>query len=141
MNKEIIEKLKDKEYVRAFGLMSPEEKECFIEVGPENCLFYSKGDGWSPAAKSSADVFYPCFTYAIKPDYHPEPEFIDLPIVVHEGRLCVFIVPAGYSQIQDLLCLPNFHGFFWGGVCSFVTIAAVARKIAEGKNVIARFRK
>jgi len=30
---ELINKLKDKKYVRAFGLMAPEEQECYRKVG------------------------------------------------------------------------------------------------------------
>ena len=68
---ELIEKLKNKNYVRAFGLMTPEEQECLISVGKINCMWYSMHK-WQDASDTSG--FFDDFTYAIKPDYQPEPE-------------------------------------------------------------------
>ena len=73
---EMIEKLKDKNYVRAFGLMTPEEQECFRKVGKKNCLCFHGaqwGEGMGDLYNGN-DCFNYRFTYAIKPDYQFEPE-------------------------------------------------------------------
>jgi hypothetical protein len=66
---ELIKKLKDKNYVRAFGLMKPEERECYQKVGSENCIMFSSL-GWS----TFKTEFVWINTYAIRPGYQPEPE-------------------------------------------------------------------
>ena len=71
---ELIEKLKDKDYVRAFGLMTLEEQECFRKVGKENLLVYHSDDTWN---LSICDSFSGNITYAIKPNYQPEPAYKD----------------------------------------------------------------
>jgi len=71
MNK-LIEKLKDKTYVQAFELMTPEEQECFRKVGKKNCV--ASGQSWARPIVDGSD-FYPKGTYAIKPNYQPEPEY------------------------------------------------------------------
>ena len=65
MNKELIEKLKIKYYVRAFGLMLPEEQECFREVGERNCLFYTNLYQWSGQDHGFANSV----TYVIRINY------------------------------------------------------------------------
>jgi hypothetical protein len=74
--KNLIEKLKDKDYVRAFGLMKPEEQKVYRKVGKKNCIFYNSGGNWLEAI-NYGDNFSRNFTYAIKPDYQPEPEYDD----------------------------------------------------------------
>ena len=76
MNNELIKRLKDKNYVRAFGLMTPEEQECFRKIGKENCYIYTSEGTWACPYQSPG--FANKWTYAIKPDYQPEPEFVDL---------------------------------------------------------------
>ena len=73
---DLIEKLKQKDYVRAFGLMSKEEQECYEKVAPENCLYYSHSNSWK-----AVWAFNDHQTFAIKPDYQPEPETEDIEII------------------------------------------------------------
>jgi len=148
----MINKLKDKTYVRAFGLMSPEEQECLRKVGKKNCEYY---DGnWT---NSYNPIFVAGSTYAIKPDYKPKPEFVDLEIIIVGGWLGVQIPGPGFPIelpyiFTHLHCLPSLQGFqcFWEEPKGFTgymlnqafwRISLVSPKISEGKKVFARFRK
>ena len=76
---DLIEKLKDKKYVRAFGLMTPKEREYLREVGKENLLVlyglpHENGSVYWKENEHNPDN-YPALTYAINPDYQPEPEY------------------------------------------------------------------
>ena len=149
---ELIEKLKDKNYVRVFGLMTPEEQECFMKVGKKNCLFYSLG-GWNIGDN---EFFVDITTYAIKPDYQSEPEFVDLEIIKYsQGTveqswwLGVWkysdleehkFLPHLFTHLHILPSLPNFEGFKEEHVEGTLAIERIARYIHEGKKVFARFR-
>ena len=143
MNKEIIKRLKDKNYVRAFGLMSPEEQACFREVGEDNCLYYSSGipDWQIPAGFANGT------TYAIKPDYQPEPEYRDWVIIYHSvSGFLGCSMSRGWMNLHELPSLPNFEGFYMPDPVvkdghEYLFIGTVARNIAKGKTVYARFRK
>ena len=146
---EMIEKLKDKDYVRAFGLMKPEEQECLKKVRKENCVIFN--DTWA-LPYQLCQPFENRFTYAIKPDYQPEPEFVDLEIVEgKDGFLGVYNkepIPMTNFPFVHLHCLPslpNFEGFYMPDPVitdghEYLFIGTVARNIAEGKKVYARFR-
>ena len=151
--KELIEKLKKNKTV--FGLMSSEERECFKKVGKKNCLCFHGGQWGGP--NNSNDCFNYQFTYAIKPDYQPEPEFVDLEIVRHaEGTveqtwwLGVWAdkraeLPHAFTHLHCLPSLPNFEGFWHDydkkmGRRYFCNITEAAPKISEGHKVYARFR-
>ena len=149
MNK-LIEKLKDKNYVRAFGLMTPDEQECFKKVGKENCPRYN-GTSW---------IVTNCYftndsTYCIKPDYQPEFEFVDLEIK-EENAGYLFVkydnkLPYCFSHNNNILpihCLPSLPKFeyFWYETdtttrFSFTDDGRVATLRSEGKTVYAKFRK
>ena len=145
---ELIEKLKDKNYVRVFGLMTPEEQECFMKVGKKNCLFYSLG-GWNIGDN---EFFVDITTYAINPDYQPEPEFVDLEIVQNTDRADKWLgvhgaLLASYDFV-DLHCLPSLPKFkeFWyyrefGHRVDFCCSGKVASLRDRGETVYARFRK
>jgi len=70
---DLIEKLKDKDYVRAFGLMKPEEQEVLESVGWQNRLVYILNKWRTDSGKIKGNERED-LTYAIKPDYQPEPE-------------------------------------------------------------------
>lgn len=116
MNK-LTEKLKDKNYVRAFGLMEPEEQECFKKVGKRNCLSYTN-IGWST---TKVVAFSDYITYAIKTDYQPEPEYVDLEIVLGKTLFlgvefddCLNLnVPHKFVNLHCLPSLPNFECFWY----------------------------
>jgi len=137
---ELIKKLKDKTYVRAFGLMTPEEQECLKKVGKDNCLIFTANSNWK-AGNWLCLEFSRGLTYAIKPDYQPEPEFVDLEIVEDDGRLGVYQPESG--QFIPLHCLPSRTGFekFWWEDVSYMPTTNVATRISKGHKVYARLRK
>ena len=144
MNKELIEKLQDKTYVRAFGLMTREEQACFEKVGKKNCLYYSVA-GWDGA---ETDFFVNISTYAIKPDYQPEPEYWDCEIE-RIGRLLMVRpldgmgdILTGPTAIHKLPSLPDFHSFWhiFEDEEFDLNIVHVSSEIDVGNKVYARFR-
>ena len=154
MNK-LIEKLKDKNYVRPFGLMTLEEQECFRKVGAINCLFYNYRGKWETLTADTAN-FMNCNTYAINPDYYPEPEYVDYLIEICEEVKCEEghflgvkkkldnspILPHEHTYLYALPSLPNFAGFWIGSTNLFkIAYEEVAGKVYQGKTVYARFRK
>ena len=153
---DLIEKLKDKKYVRVFGLMTPKEREYLREVGKENLLVlyglpHENGSVYWKENEHNPDN-YPALTYAINPDYQPEPEFVDLEIFALDGWLmvqrdsnCEFL-PYLQTHLHCLPSLPNFEGFYMPDPVitdghEYLFIGTVARNIAKGKKVFARFRK
>lgn len=146
--KEIIKRLQDKTFVRAFGLMEetlPGSQECYRKVGKENCLFYT-GNDWEQL--KGVDFYNE--TYAIKPDYKPEPEFLDLEIIEQAGWLGVSrhdkVSHQPFTYIHCLPSLPNFVEFYViaedlrPDLIVEIGIDDVAQHIFEGKTVFARFR-
>ena len=146
----LIEKLKDKTYVRAFGLMTPEEQKCFREVGSKNRLVllhtgWEEDTGYIGEQQQRGPSF--SYTYAIKPDYQPELEHVDVKITRDGGYLCVYredlIITKencllSFIPVGHLTSLPNFHGFYLMDHDKVeVQPAWVARYYP---NVIARFR-
>jgi len=142
MNNELIKRLKDKNYVRAFGLMLLEEQECFRKVGKENCLHFDCS--W---IVPTATHWFPASTYAIKPDYQPEPEYRDWVIIYHSvSGFLGCSMSRGWMNLHELPSLPNFEGFYMPDPVvkdghEYLFIGTVARNIAKGKTVYARFRK
>ena len=148
---EMIEKLKKNK--KAFGLLEPEEQECFKNVRKINCLWYH-GSGVNDWGSDSGafSKFDNQTTYAIKPDYKPEPEYVDLEIVENGNWLGIVltdtnkvpltIVPYVFTKLYELPSLPNFEQFYqsFGGKPCYVSTNYVAKFISEGKKVFARFR-
>jgi len=147
---ELIEKLKDKNYVRAFGLMEetlPGSRECFKKVGKKNCLCFHGGLWGGP--NNSNDCFNYQFTYAINPDYKPEPEFVDLEITesainyllgVERTDISEFL-PYNFNHLHLLPSLPNFELFWYKDTNTIrINFDEVAHRRHEGKTVFARFR-
>ena len=139
---ELIEKLKDKNYVRAFGLMTPKEQECFRKVGIPNCELFCQDLHWDKLNSTDCD-FGTLYTYAIKPDYQPEPEFVDLEIIRSGSWLgCVCTKPEGFYSLERLPSLPNFEGFKVIGNSELAILTEhVAMHCNAKDKVIARFRK
>ena len=155
--KELIEKLKDKNYVRAFGLMTPGEQKLLRKANTSNCLFYNPGGNWL-TIRCDMD-FGRDRTYAIKPDYQPEPEYVDLEIELEEckdehGELRRFLgvwntpksffLPYQFTHLHCLPSLPNFEGFIRKPTMTIEEkwfLQGVAKQISEGHKVYARFRK
>ena len=142
---ELIEKLKDKKKIQAFGLLSKEEQECLKKAGKNNCLVYTIQGDW----KKGTAYFVNVSTYAIKPDYKPEPKFVDLEIYeykdsfdkkwlgVNRDSNCDFL-PYNPTTLHCLPSLPGFAGFYLKDSKEVqVDFGWVARYFP---NVIARFR-
>jgi len=142
---ELINKLKDKDYVRAFGLMLPEERKCFNEVGRNNCVVYCEYDIWSG---TKCGGFEHSSTYAINSDYQPETR--DIPITQQKGWLGVDFwsypeIPStcGFCHLHCIPSLPNFDGFECvnnHGEVIAIKIDDVSRRMSKSQKVIARFR-
>ena len=159
---EMIEKLKDKTFVRAFGLMEetlPGSQAVYRKVGKKNCIVYGgKERGWWRTAV--AEGFDDLCTYAICQSYQPEPEYVDLEIVKGNDNFLgihrrIFNDPPIPFSFTHLHCVPSLSGFncFWHdegpGIAgkgymlknAFWSIGLVSPKKDEGKKVYARFRK
>jgi hypothetical protein len=158
MNKELIKKLKDKNYVRAFGLMSNQEKEILLSVGYKNRLVYSSIDTWKDDTAAIAWANRSNLTYTIKPDYQPEPEYVDLEVesnkvwleiknTAGEGGGSINYLPYGFTLLHCLPSLPNFDCFYVvakdlkPNLTVEISLCEVAKHVSEGKTVYARFRK
>jgi hypothetical protein len=141
---EIIKKLKDKTYVRAFGLMTQEERDCFKKVGKGNCVYFSSSNGWFGCIEDSCGFMIE-YTYAIKPDYQPEPEYVDLGIYHNTAyKYLGADLEDGYYFIQNLSGLPNFEGFYINKYSDWTPAEyqRISHRIeVEKKKVFARFRK
>ena len=147
---ELIEKLKDKNYVRAFGLLELREQECLRKAGRKGCLYYGS-KGWKE--KCADDTFAVYQTYAIKPDYQPEPEYEDVEIKVFStNRLGIVYRQKCFTNpnsimipLHELPSLPNFEGFWFdtdtGTRFNFTDDGPVATYRDEGKTVYASFRR
>lgn len=137
MNKELLENLQDKTYVRAFGLMSPEEQECYKKATKGNCEIYIYPDWISQTAPNHTSFNFGD-TYAIKPDYQPEPEHDNLEIKEVKEMLGTY-EKGIFKPLYCLPSLPKFEGF-WVDENPIPT-DYVARNISLGKTVYARFRR
>ena len=155
MNNELIKRLKDKNYVRAFGLMTPEEKGCFEKVGWDNCIYFANTGSWVTTILARSRTFSQSDTYAIKPDYKPAPEYWDCEIE-RIGRLLMARpqygmgdILTGPTSIHKLPSLPNFHEFWlWDDYEDDkrdkeepIYLEDVSRLIDKKRKVFARFRK
>lgn len=143
----LIEQLKDPKQAQAFGIYQqyyPKKEETLKNAGKENLLYHDLPE-WR--AKKEAR-FFSYSTYILKPDYQPEPEYVNLEIELEDGFYGAWrereLLPCIFTHLHCLPCLPGFHGF-WGDenpkceddlACQYV-----GREIEKGKKVYARFRK
>ena len=144
MKKELIEKLKKPELAQPLCLRSEEEQAVLIKASPSNCLVMSGDNKWTPSRNHS--VLSRTDTYILKPGYKPEPEYEDIEIVCGDLWLILRQNMPGRSS----RCLYNcsihyeFVGFFVdAGTLGEreVEPTQIARLIAAGKTVVARFVK
>jgi len=140
--KELIEKLKDKTYVRAFGLMTPEEREAIRNLGAGKCLCFT-GLGWKQAFGNGTNEFGSGNTYAINPDYQPPEEFVDVEICIGKTDMLGAWDSAKKKEWLPIHCLPSLQNFV-----KFVTESEqviltehVAVRVRDNEKVYARFLK
>jgi len=143
MNKDLIEKLKKNEM--PFGLLTKEEQKCLKEVGKEYCQYFD-GSKWN---SRGGTLFILDATYRIKPDYQPEPEYIDIEITEEDGWLGIDCKRLYKQELQypflHLHCVPSMPNFanFWRGNDKeiYVHFQDISQLINQGRTVYARFRK
>jgi len=147
---ELIEKLKDKNYVKAFGLMKLEERICFAEIGRNNCEVYCKYNIWSG---TKCGGFEQSSTYAIKSDYQPEPLTRDIKIVKKGNWLGIAPLwgppiigfPNEFLHLHCIPSMPNFAGFWYSGIgrdkCEIASILTIYKFLNNKTPVFARLRK
>jgi len=153
MNKEMIEKLKDKDIAQAFGLLELREQEVMFKVGWKNRIVLT-ANGWRDDSDKIANRERSHLTFAIKPDYQPEPEFVDLEIVRDcrdstDSWLGVWrkghqFLPHAFTHLHCLPSLPNFNKFWFtddltGKECK-VLYSDVSNARDQGNKVFTRFR-
>lgn len=142
MSKELIEKLKDNK--TPFGLLEPEEQECLRNLGKKTCMFYDIG-GWRNCG-TAIERFDHTLTYAIKPDYQPELEYVDVEICIGRNDTLGAWDCANQNEWLPIHCLPSLPDFvkFWLSSPTSEPYRAnytnIAGLIDEGKKVYARFR-
>jgi len=142
----LIEKLKDPKRAQPFGILSPEEQKCLKKAGKANLISYSR-TGWH---NTTGEELFKTDTYAIKPDYHPKPEYVNLEIEEFaDGENTkwlgvwntpeAFFLPHQFTHLHCLPSLPNFDGFYKSraGLVE-VDFQWVSRQMP---GVVARFRK
>jgi len=97
--------------------MSEDEQEVYRKVHRENCLIYEPKGEWSKTHITSfhSNYFDNSSTYAIKPDYQPEPEYMDLEIELKGGHLGCWITQTEWQPIHTFVSLSNFEGFYLRG--------------------------
>ncbi|MBE3035722.1 MAG: hypothetical protein IMZ70_01360 [Candidatus Atribacteria bacterium] len=146
--KDLIEKLKKNE--KPFGLLTPEEQAMIKDMMCGGHTLKYSGVEWIALDASSC---YPAniITYAIKPDYKPEPEVVDLEIVQNTDRadkwLGVYGALLASYDFVELHCLPSLPGFkgFWHKGPNDSNIGGdhleeIAEMVDEKTKVFARFR-
>ncbi len=144
----LVEKLKDNEAHRIFVDMTGNEQECLRRHKEINVVEYLTGTmKWSIA---KGITLYATSIYRIKPDYQPNPGFVDLEITEHlqgprkwlgilsDGSDSNSFLPYQFTHLRYLLGLEEFEGFYLkNGRNVGVEYEWVAR---YHPNVIARFR-
>ncbi len=141
-NAEMIEMLKDKSKARPLGLLSKEEQGILTEAGRYNCLYYDWRNTW---IEWHENTLYSNNTYILKPDYRPEPEYVEIEVVVVGNGVLMLKRPspnARYQEISNIVGDKDFHEFKDNktGVCTKNPGSVPAWK-REGHKVYARFVK
>ena len=143
---EAAERLKNNENHILFADMK--EKEVLKKVGPVNCEFLTSTNEsdllWESLGCGS--TFLGIGIYRIRPDYQPrppKPEYVPCE-VYEEGNRLYFNRPDGEQYpIISAPCFEDFRGFFYSNERQEpgVPLDQVARRMAEGKKVVARFER
>jgi len=142
-DKEIIQKLKDKKTVRAFGLCSKEEQTVYKEADKKNCLCVSDVGTWVLPVKQGFDKR---ITYAINEDWEPEPEYDYRPVLISDSGMCGIEIPHTNDTYNVMVAAgdKDFNVYFYdqpNDRRAYVSPDCVANAMADGKTVFGRFRK
>jgi hypothetical protein len=146
-----LEELKDPKKAQAFGIYKQyhsEKADILEKVGKENLLYHDPPE-WRQKDRTA---FFSFRTYILKPDYQPEPEYVDLEIIKRGGWLGVWrlgnrFLPKPFTHLYCLPSLPGFQCFWHSNDDKFsqhahVNIDVVASLVRQScHKVYARFRR
>ena len=136
----IIEHLKDKSTAQPFGLRTPEEQEIFRKAGKPNVLYYCVDGTWEILTNPD----WCCdSTYILRPDYQPEPEYIDIELVP-DGIFWKLKKSMPCCIANDSLRMVPIHRQFvkFRTDSNYTRHAGIATDWAnKDEKVVARFRK
>jgi len=151
--KTLIEQLKKPELAQPFGIYVryfPEKAAALRKARKENCLWWFR-ERWDNAGETP---FASDATYILQPDYHLEPEYVDLEIIRKGVWLGVSDEEHNYHFLPfvfvHLHCLDSLPGFFcfWQEEnnegykdTEHISREVVATAIDGGNKVYARLRK
>ena len=149
--KDLIKKLKNNEAHRIYADMTKAEQLCLEGLREKNAVELLCDDGekiiWH---KEGTSPLFLTSIYRIKPDYNPEPEYIDLEIEEHKGYLGVWKkteaakykhLPFQFTHLHALPSLSNFEDFRLDNKSTCIEFEDVASFMSEDHKVYARFRK
>ena len=141
-DKEIIQKLKDKKTVRAFGLCSKEEQTVYKEADKKNCLCVSDVGTWVLPVKQGFDKR---ITYAINEDWEPESEYNDSPVSTSKDGFCRIQIPRTGDTWNVMVAASDKdfkeYSYFCKGQHYVIPPEKVSTWMADGKEIFGKFRK
>jgi len=141
----LIEKLKKPELAQPFALLSEKEQSIFIQQAKlEGCLFLSDTADWLILRQGNGH-FKQHFTYILKPDWEPEPEYLDIAVVNRGGSLQIETkAPSTSIMFIDGVCRDHtFRGWFATSHNEYRVngTEVVAEAFDKGHKPFARFVK
>ncbi len=145
----LIEQLKDPKQARPFGLLKkyfPQKARQIESAFPDGCLIHSARGEFFEMRATAREPSLNC-TYILKPDYQPEPEYVDLEIELLangfygacKDKKCIGPLPYAFTPLH---CLPSLLGFdhFVSEGGQTLHLEHIAQTIRISKKVYARFR-
>lgn len=134
-SKELIEALKDNKV--PFGLMSSEMQAMARDIGfaEFECYENSNKYEWGPLRIFQEYNFGQEYTYRLRPDYQPEPELVEIPVLPDDDTGTLYF---DNSLLYEAISNPDFIGFKYEDG----KILPYARKYVPGiKNVSGLYAK
>lgn len=147
---ERIEKLQDRNRAQPFWLRNKEEQAVLVTAGPKNCLCLSHDDPQGFQARTGPTVTSYTERYILKPDYKPEPEYIEIEIEIDSEGMCVLkesVPGCDYKMLwwaeshKDFVC---FHDQFDNKTNNAGNVPSKLRgQTSQGNDIemVARFIK
>ena len=143
---DLIEKLKDKEQAMPFWMRTEAEREVLMKAAPNGLLWTDKRvwPAWKESLTRASQL--ECNIYILKPDYRPEPEYVDVEIVADGcGQLRLKnSLPGKFGMWPIDMCVRHKDfDYFWYEtgpvITSHLAIHDVAPAKRKNKKVFARF--